>query len=317
MGDDKKMFDEEKTIKAVEKVSPSVVSVSTKRLMRYDLFNTFELKGAGSGIIMNPEGYVLTNNHVIEGARTVDVYLNDGKKYEGTVVGADPGTDIAIIKIDGHNFYSGEFGNSDDIKPGQMVIAIGNSLGLSGGPTVTVGVVSAVRRNIPSKQGILENMIQTDAAINPGNSGGPLIDSDGRIIAINNAIIPYAQGIGFAIPINVAKDVANDLISHGRVTRPWLGILGMDVNPTLASYYNLATDEGALIVRINEDSPAYHAGLKPGDIIVKIGENPIKGMEDLRHSIWQRKLKEKVKIQILRKHQQLTGILQLTEMSTS
>jgi len=311
------MFDEEKTIKAVEKVSPSVVSVSTKRLMRYDLFNTFELKGAGSGIIMNPEGYVLTNNHVIEGARTVDVYLNDGKKYEGTVVGTDPDTDIAIIKIDGHNFYSGEFGNSDDIKPGQMVIAIGNSLGLSGGPTVTVGVISAVRRNIPSNQGILENMIQTDAAINPGNSGGPLVDSDGRIIAINNAIIPYAQGIGFAIPINVAKDVANELISYGRVTRPWLGILGMDMNPTLASYYNLALDEGALIVRINEDSPAYHAGLHPGDIIVKIGENPIKGMEDLRHSIWQRKAGEKVKIQILRKHQQLTGTLQLTEMSAS
>jgi len=311
------MFDEEKTIKAVEKISPSVVSVSTKRLMRYDLFNTFELKGVGSGIIMNPEGYVLTNNHVIEGNRTVDVYLNNGKKYEGTVVGTDPGTDIAIIKIDGHNFYSGEFGNSDDIKPGQMVIAIGNSLGLSGGPTVTVGIISAVRRNIPSKQGILENMIQTDAAINPGNSGGPLIDSDGRIIAINNVIIPYAQGIGFAIPINVAKDVANELISYGRVTRPWLGILGMDVNPTLASYYNLASDEGALIVRINEDSPAYHAGLQPGDIIVKIGENPIKSMEDLRHIIWQRKAREKVKIQILRKHQQLTGTLQLTEMSAS
>jgi S1-C subfamily serine protease len=317
MGDDKKMFDEEKTIKAVEKVSPSVVSVSTKRLMRYDLFNTFELKGAGSGIIINPEGYVLTNNHVIEDAGTVDVYLNDGKKYEGTVVGTDPDTDIAIIKIDGHNFYSGEFGNSDDIKPGQMVIAIGNSLGLSGGPTVTVGVISAVRRNIPSKQGILENMIQTDAAINPGNSGGPLIDSDGRIIAINNAIIPYAQGIGFAIPINIAKDVANELIFYGRVTRPWLGILGMDMNPTLASYYNLASDEGALIVRINEDSPAYHAGLQPGDIIVKIGQNPIKGMEDLRHIIWQRKAGEKVKIQILRKHQQLIGTLQLTEMSAA
>src|SRR5512136_2460574 len=116
------MFDEEKTIKAVEKVSPSVVSVSTKRLMKYDLFNTFELKGVGSGVVMNPEGYVLTNNHVIEGVRTVDVYLNDGKKYEGTVVGTDPGTDIAVIKINGQNFYSGEFGNSDDIKPGQMVI---------------------------------------------------------------------------------------------------------------------------------------------------------------------------------------------------
>jgi S1-C subfamily serine protease len=198
-----------------------------------------------------------------------------------------------------------------------MVIAIGNSLGLSGGPTITVGVISAVRRNIPSKQGILENMIQTDAAINPGNSGGPLIDSDGRIIAINNVIIPYAQGIGFAIPINVAKDVANELISYGRITRPWLGMFGMDMNPILASYYDLASDEGALIVHINEDSPAYHAGLHPGDIIIKIGENPIKGMEDLRHIIWKRKAGEKVKIQILRKHQQLTGTLQLTEMSAS
>jgi serine protease Do len=311
------MFDEEKTIKAVEKVSPSVVSVSTKRRMRYDLFNTFELEGAGSGIIMNPEGYVLTNNHVIEGARTVDVYLNNGKKYEGTVVGTDPGTDIAIIKIDGHNFYSGEFGNSDDIKTGQMVIAIGNSLGLSGGPTVTVGVISAVQRNISSKQGILENMIQTDAAINPGNSGGPLINSDGRIIAINNAIIPYAQGIGFAIPINIAKDVANELILYGRIVRPWLGILGIDMNPKLASYYNLASAEGTLIVHINEDSPAYHAGLQPGDIIIKIGEKSIKGMEDLRHIIWKRKAGEKIKIQILRKHQQLTGTLQLSEMSTS
>jgi serine protease Do len=311
------LFDEEKTIKAVEKVSPSVVSVSTKRLMKYDLFNTFELKGVGSGVVMNPEGYVLTNNHVIEGVRTVDVYLNDGKKYEGTVVGTDPGTDIAVIKINGQNFYSGEFGNSDDIKPGQMVIAIGNSLGLSGGPTVTVGVISAIRRNIPSKQGILENMIQTDAAINPGNSGGPLIDSDGRIIAINNAIIPYAQGIGFAIPINIAKDVANELISYGRITRPWLGILGMDMNPKLASYYNLTSEEGALIVRINENSPAYHAGLQPGDIILKIGEKSIKGMEDLRQFIWKQKAGEKVKIQIVRKHQQLTGTIRLTEMSAS
>jgi S1-C subfamily serine protease len=311
------MFDEEKTIKAVEKVSPSVVSVSTKRLMRYNMYNTFELEGAGSGIIMNPEGYVLTNNHVIENARTVDVYLNDDKKYDGTVVGTDPDTDIAIIKIDGHNFYSGEFGNSDDIKPGQMVIAIGNSLGLSGGPTVTVGVVSAVRRNIPSKQGILENMIQTDAAINPGNSGGPLIDSDGRIIAINNAIIPYAQGIGFAIPINLAKEVANELISFGRIIRPWLGILGLDMNPKLASYYYLTSTERALIVRINEDSPAYHAGLQPGDIIIKINEKSIKNMEDLRRTVWKQKAGEKVKIQILRKHQRLTGIVLLTEMTAS
>ena len=166
----------------------------------------------------------------------------------------------------------------------------------------------------PSQRGILENMIQTDAAINPGNSGGPLIDSEGRIIAINNAIIPYAQGIGFAIPINIAKDVANELITYGQVTRPWLGILGMDMNPTLASYYNLATEEGALIVRINEESPAYHAGLEPGDIIVKIGGTVVKGMEDIRRYIWQRKAGETIEIQILRKRKQIKGTLQLTEM---
>jgi serine protease Do len=311
------MSNEENIIKAVEKVSPCVVSVTIKRRLRSNRFNSFEMTGVGSGIIMNPDGYVLTNNHVVEGTNTVDVYLCDGKKYEGDVIGTDPSTDIAVIKINGHNFYSGEFGNSDELKPGQTAIAIGNSLGLSGGPTVTVGAVSAVRRNIPSQRGVLENMIQTDAAINPGNSGGPLIDSEGRIIAINNAIVPYAQGIGFAIPINIAKDVANELITFGHVTRPWMGILGMDMNPTLASYYNLATEEGALIVRINEESPAYQAGLKPGDIIIKIGDATVKGMEDVRRYIWRRKPGETIEIQIIRKHKQLTGTLQLTEMPVS
>jgi serine protease Do len=314
MGDSLIMFDEEKTAKAIEKVSPSVVSISTARTMRYDLFNTVEVKGVGSGIIMNPEGYVLTNNHVIEGTRKVDVFLSDGKKYEGLVIGTDPSTDIGVIKIDGHNFYSGEFGNSDELRPGQMAIAIGNSLGLSGGPTATVGVISAVKRNIQSPQGILENMVQTDAAINPGNSGGPLIDSNGRIIGINNAIIPYAQGIGFAIPINTAIDVANELLEYGRVVRPWIGIIGLDMNPALASYYNLGSDHGALVVRVNEDSPADHAGLRPGDIIVQIEEILVKGVEDVRNAIWKRKVGEKIRIKVIRKDEQFTESLQLDEM---
>jgi S1-C subfamily serine protease len=311
------MFDEEKAIKAVEKVSPSVVSISIARTMRYDLFNTMEVKGVGSGIIMNPEGYVLTNNHVIEGTRKVDVFLSDGKKFEGQVVGTDPSTDIGVIKIEGHNFYSGEFGNSDQLRPGQMAIAIGNSLGLTGGPTATVGVISAVKRNIQSSDGILENMIQTDAAINPGNSGGPLVDGDGRIIGINNAIIPYAQGIGFAIPINIAMDVANELLVYGRVIRPWIGIIGLDMNPALASYYNLTSDHGALIVRINEDSPADHAGLRPGDIIIEIEEARVKGVEDVRNAIWKRKVGEKVRIKIIRKDEQFTEDLRLDEMPVS
>lgn len=311
------MFEEEKATKAVEKISPSVVNIVTKRMMGHDRFNTYEFQGAGSGVIMNPEGYILTNNHVVEQTKKVDVYLCNGEKYEGTVIGTDPSTDIAVIKINGDNFYSGEFGNSDTLQPGQMAIAIGNSLGLSGGPSVTIGVISAIRRNIPSERGVLENMIQTDAAINPGNSGGPLIDSNGNIIGINNAIIPFAHGIGFAIPINVAKDVANELIAHGRVTRPWLGILGIDVNPTLASYYQLASDEGALIVQINEASPADKAGLKPGDIIIEIEGKHMKGMEDVRHTIWKRKVGEDITLKILRKHQRILGSLTLSQTPTS
>jgi serine protease Do len=311
------MFDEEKTTKAVEKISPSVVNIVTKHIMGQDRFNTYEFQGAGSGVIMNPEGYILTNNHVVERTKKVDVYLCNGEKYEGQVIGTDPNTDIAVIKIDGENFYSGEFGNSDTLRPGQMAIAIGNSLGLSGGPSVTIGVISAIRRNIPSERGILENMIQTDAAINPGNSGGPLIDSEGHIIGINNAIIPFAHGIGFAIPINVAKDVANELISYGRVTRPWLGILGIDISPTLAAYYQLTTEEGALIVQINEESPADKAGLKPGDIIVEIEGKHMKGMEDVRHIIWKRKAGETITLKILRKHKQIVGTLKLEQTPAS
>jgi S1-C subfamily serine protease len=311
------MFEEEKTTKAVEKISPSVVNIVTKRIMGHDRFNTYEFQGAGSGVIMNPEGYILTNNHVVEQTKKVDVYLCDGEKYEGTVIGTDPSTDIAVIKINGDNFYSGEFGNSDTLRPGQIAIAIGNSLGLSGGPSVTIGVISAIRRNIPSERGVLENMIQTDAAINPGNSGGPLIDSDGNIIGINNAIIPFAHGIGFAIPINVAKDVANELITYGRVTRPWLGILGVDINPTLASYYQLASDEGALIVQINEESPADKAGLKPGDIIIEIEGKRMNGMEDVRHTIWKRKTGENITLKILRKHRQIKGTLTLAQNPAS
>jgi len=311
------MYDEEKTIKAVEKVSPSVVNIVTKRVIGYDRFNTFEFQGAGSGVIMNPEGYILTNNHVVEQTKTVNVFLCNGEKYEGTVIGTDPSTDVAVIKINGDNFYSGQFGNSDTLRPGQIAIAIGNSLGLSGCPSVTIGVISAIRRNIPSERGILENMIQTDAAINPGNSGGPLIDSDGTIIGINNAIIPFAHGIGFAIPINVAKDVANELITYGHVIRPWLGILGIDINPTLASYYQLTADEGALIVKINEESPAEKAGLEPGDIIIEIEGKHMRGMEDVRHTIWKRKAGENITLKILRNHQQILGTLKLMHTPAS
>jgi len=311
------MSDEERIIRAVEKVSPSIVSISTTHILNYGLFNTYEATGVGSGIILNPDGYIVTNNHVVSDTRTAEVYLLDGKRFDARVVATDPSTDIAVLKINGENFYSGEFGDSDGLRPGQTAIAIGHSLGLVGGPSVTVGVVSALHRNIPTPHGVIENMIQTDAAINPGNSGGPLVDSDGRIIGVNNAIIPYANGIGFAIPSNIVRDIANELIQNGRVVRPWLGIIGIDMTPALASYYRLHSDHGALIVQISADSPAQEAGLKPGDIIMQVEDHPVNGIEDLRRTLWKHKTGETIQVKIKRKHQQLQGTLRLFEMPQS
>jgi len=308
------MYEEERIIRAVERISPSIVSISTKHILKYDLFNTYEATGIGSGIILNPDGYIITNHHVVNDCKTAEVYLLDGKRFDARIIATDPSTDVAILKINGDNFYSGQFGDSDGLRPGQTAIAIGHSLGLSGGPSVTVGVISAIGRNIPCQYGVMENMIQTDAAINPGNSGGPLIDSDGRIIGVNNAVIPYANGIGFAIPSNVVRDIANELIVNGRVVRPWLGIIGIDMTPALASYYRLCSDRGALIVQITKDSPAEKAGLKPGDIILHVDDHQINGMEDLRSTLWKHKTGETLQVKILRKHQHLQGTLRLSEL---
>ena len=311
------MNEEERIIHAVEKISPSIVSISTKHLLNYGLFNTYEATGIGSGIILNPDGHIVTNHHVVSDAKTAEVYLIDGKRYDAQIIATDSSTDVAILKIDGENFYSGQFGDSGGLRLGQTAIAIGHSLGLQGGPSVTVGVISAVGRNIPTPNGVLENMIQTDAAINPGNSGGPLIDSDGNIIGINNAVIPYANGIGFAIPSNLVRDIANELITNGRVVRPWLGIIGIDMTPGLASYYRLHADHGALIVQINEDSPAQKAGLKPGDIILQVEDHTVNGIEDLRRTLWKHKTGENIHVKIIRKHHHLQGTLRLSEMPQS
>lgn len=257
-------MDEEKIIKAVEKVSPSVVNVSSVHIVHYDMFHTIPLKGVGSGVIMDTEGHIVTNDHVIEGSRKVDVFLINGKKHEGEVLGSDPTTDIAVIKIKAKGLSPADFGDSDSLKPGQTALAIGNPLGLEGKPTVTIGVVSAIDRKIRSEFGLMKPLIQTDAAINPGNSGGPLADSSGRIIGINTALVPFAQGIGFAIPVNLAKSIAQELIAHGKIVRPWLGIEGVAVTPELADYYDLSAKKGALIVWMVTNGSAFQGRFKTG-----------------------------------------------------
>jgi serine protease Do len=261
---------EDVLISAVDKVSKSVVNIASVRMLHDQLFRIFPVEGVGSGVIIDEKGYILTNNHVIDDAERLRVTLPDGKVLRGRVVGSDESTDLAVLKLESEQpLPAAQLGNSDNLKAGQMVIAIGNPFGLTGGPAVTAGIVSSLNRSIQTRSGVLE-LIQTDAAINPGNSGGPLVNTMGEVIAINTANMPYAQGIGFAVPINIAKSILKELIENGKVMRPWIGVASMKVTPQLARYYGLPVTEGALIARVEPYSPADDVGLRKGDIIEEI-----------------------------------------------
>jgi len=292
--------DENTLISAVEKVSKSVVNVSTVRLVNTGFFLTVPVKGVGSGIIIDENGHIITNNHVVERTTKVEITLSNGKMVPGRVLGADPSTDIAVIEASTEDLTPAELGDADNLKVGQVVLAIGNPFGLAGGPTVTAGVVSALNRTIQSEKGVLEDLIQTDAAVNPGNSGGPLVDTRGRVVAITTAIIPFAHGIGFAVPINTAKQVARDLMKYGKVIRPWLGIMGMDISKDMASHYRLPVESGVLVSRVVARSPADYSGMAQGDIMVEIDEAPIKSMKELRKKILEKRPGDKLRMTVLR-----------------
>ncbi len=245
----------------------------------------FKQRGAGSGFIIAKDGYILTNNHVVADADKITVRLADEREFTAKVVGTDPQSDVALIKIDGKDLPVLPLGNSDKIQVGEWVIAIGNPFELM--QTVTVGVVSAKGRN---RMGIseYENYIQTDAAINPGNSGGPLLNIHGEAIGINSAIFSKSggyMGIGFAIPINMAKNIEQQLLEHGKVTRGWLGVIIQDMNKDLAQSFNLKTDKGVLISEVSEKSPADKAGLKQGDVIQAIDGKAVENVAGLRNII--------------------------------
>jgi len=293
-------IDESSVLEVVEKVSQSVVNINTVRLLHDFYYQVVPIQGMGSGIIIDPKGYLLTNNHVIEGAEKIDVTLTSGEVLHGKVVGVCGSDDVAVIKVDGKNLPTAELGDSDKLRVGQTVFAIGNPFGLAGGPTVTKGVISAVNRSIRSERGLIENLVQTDASINPGNSGGPLVDVQGRVVAISTAIVPFAQGIGFAIPVNSAKRCATEIITHGRVIRPWLGVSGLSLTPEIASYYNLPVEKGALITEVWLDSPAEKAEMEKGDIIIGFGDKAINNIEDLVKEIQKRKIGDKTKVLTLR-----------------
>ena len=287
---------DESIVNAVESVSKSVVNIASVRMMQDQLFRVFPVQGVGSGIVIDARGHILTNNHVIDGTDRLRVTFGDSKQVNAKVVGKDEETDLAVVRAeldtnsnDEITLQPANFGNSEELKVGQIVMALGNPFGLTGGPTVTAGIISSLNRNVQFDNGILE-LVQTDAAINPGNSGGPLINTNGEVVAINTAKIPYGQGIGFAVPINTVKSVLTDLVENGHVTRPWIGISTVKLDPRIASFYRLPLVHGALIVNVEPYSPAENAGLRRGDIIEEINGNKIENPSQISSYIRKKKM---------------------------
>ncbi len=301
---------------AIAKVSPAVVSVATLRVIQESLFDAVPVRGMGSGIIFDSNGGILTNHHIVEGAERVEVATTEGKKFRGEVLGSDAMSDVAVVRVDGEGLPSVKLGDSDKLVVGQIAIAIGNPYGFFlPGPTATVGVISALRRHIHVQDHMYEDLIQTDAAINPGNSGGPLVDTSGQVIGVNTANIPFAQGIGFAIPINTARRIAKEIIEHGHVVRPYLGIAGLTLTRDIAESYDIPYSSGVVVVKVGRGSPAYRSGLEAGDVILEADNRPLKGWEDLQHILHERRVGENLNLFVGRGSRQANISVSLEEAS--
>jgi S1-C subfamily serine protease len=271
-------------IGVADKVSPSVANIEVHHQPRSRQPNRFpqEAQGSGSGFIFTPDGLILTNSHVVHGAAKIEVALLDGRRCIADLIGDDPDTDLAVIRIDAPNLVPAELGDSKSVRVGQMVIAIGNPYGFQ--YSVTAGVVSALGRSLRSQSGrLIDDVIQTDAALNPGNSGGPLVASNGKVIGVNTAVIRPAQGICFATAIDTAKFVAGRLIRDGRITRSFIGVAGQNVPMPrrIVRYYNLQVETAILIVSFEQNSPAQKAGLREGDLVIGFDGQPVGGIDDL------------------------------------
>ena len=274
---------------AVESVGPSVVKV--------------DAGGTGSGFVFAPDGLILTNSHVVANAvRAIHVTLPDGRELVADLVGDDPHTDLAVLRVSASDLVAAPFGDSSVLRPGQLVIAIGNPFGFQ--HTVTAGVVSALGRSLRARTvRLLENLIQTDAALNPGNSGGPLVTSHAQVVGVNTAVILGGQGIAFAVPINTARYVVSCLLRDGRVRRSHLGVAGQDVAIPrfLVRTHQLANTRGVSVTAVSEGSPAAESGLRPGDLIVEFGGEPVRGVDDLHRLLTEERIGELLALKLLRR----------------
>ncbi|MCL0069446.1 trypsin-like peptidase domain-containing protein [Dehalococcoidia bacterium] len=297
----------------VEQVMPAVVFISAHRTI-VDLFGNPSMHiGTGSGVIISPDGYILTNNHVVEGADRLEVTLHDGRTLEAALTGTDPLTDLAVINIEGRNLPTAPFGDATQLRPGNLVIAIGNPLGLEGGPTITLGVVSNTERSFTLGETTFYDVIQTDAAINPGNSGGPLVDLRGQVVGINTVLIGGAENIGFAISTSTAQPVSQSLIAPPhRVIRPWLGVLLSTVTPAVAAEHRLVRTSGVLVARLVDGSPAAKAGMREGDVITHFEGEEVTEATQLIKALWRHQVGERVEVTFWRGEEEKKVVVELT-----
>jgi S1-C subfamily serine protease len=304
-------------VAVADRVSPSVVNIALEK----DVTThgpggqrVYTVPGGGSGVIIAPDGYILSNSHVVHGAKHLEVTLADGRTVPARVIGDDPATDLAVIQTTVDGLPAARLGDSDRLRPGQLVIAIGNPLGFQA--TVTAGVVSALGRSLRSGGGrLIENVIQTDAALNPGNSGGPLVDSRGRVVGINTAIIQGAQGICFAVPVNTARWVAGLLINEGRVRRGYLGVTAENrpIHVRVAREHGLPSPVAVGVVAVAEGSPAAAAGIAPRDVITHIADTPLSGVDDLQRYLGRAEIGATVRVHLLRRYSPLAVDVTLHE----
>ena len=304
----------------VEAVKPAVVSIVVGTVSYNIFLQPVPEEKAASGVIIDDRGYIVTNNHVVEGAESITVTLPDGRTFDATLVGRDPLTDLAVIKIDGDNLPTATFGSSSELRVGQWVVAIGNALALPGGPTVTVGVVSALGRTIREESGVtLYDVIQTDAAINPGNSGGPLVNLEGEVVGINTAKVTAVEvsGVGFAVSADTARPVVAELIEKGYVSRPYLGVSLVTVTPAIARSYDLATEEGAMIYQVVAGTPADIAGLRAKDVIIALDGDKVTTADDVVLAIRAHEIGDRIEITYLRGHKEITTSATLVERPRS
>jgi S1-C subfamily serine protease len=292
-------------ISAAESVSPSVVNIDVRQRVKREAGGARfprDARGGGSGFVFTPDGFILTNSHVVHGASAIEVTLADGRRVQAAPVGDDPDTDLAVVRISPVDLVPVRLGDSESVRVGQLVIAIGNPYGFQ--YSVTAGVVSALGRSLRSASGrLIDNVIQTDAALNPGNSGGPLVTSRGEVIGVNTAIILPAQGICFAVAINTAKFVAARLIKDGRIRRAYIGVQGQNVQlpRRVVRFHRLPAEGGVLVVSVEHGSPAERAGVRDGDVIVEYAEQPVTGIDDLHKLLTERQVGVGAPITVIRR----------------